>query len=144
MTHYIQKMNGYLGEARGYGCNGYELAVTIQFDAKEFNRIKKTQDPLGTAMPQIKNVVLDACGVRGMPSYAHVSYGVKYPRASKGLVTLTVYFDVSEFTARELLKHGGQVGFGGLAIVDLQKTLEAARNDGHIFAKTAIASHFGN
>lgn len=146
MTHYIQKMSGYLSEARGYGCNGYELAVTIQFDAKEFNRIKKKQDPLDAAMPQIKNVVLDACGVRGIPSYAPLSMRQRYPRARHGLITLTVYFDVSEYTAKLLgIETKAILGWYTSSVsVDLQSTLEATRNDGHMFAKTALASHFGN
>ena len=117
--------------------------MTIQFDAAEFNRLKKTQDPLGAAMPQIKNVVLDACNVRTMPSYAPLSMRQRYPRARNGVVQLIVYFDVSEWNAKALFQRGGQVGTLGLAI-ELQSTLEATRNDGHLFAKTAIASHFGN
>lgn len=147
MSHYVKTMRGIIQRARGYGQDGFELAVTVSFDAKEFNRIKKTQDPLAAGMSQIKNVVLDACGVRGMPSYAPQSYAVRYPRASKGLVTLTVYFDVSRYNAEQLGVSFSNTQIGTLYSshsIDLQTTLEATRNDGHLFAKTAIASHFGN
>ena len=142
MGHYIKSMRALVQHARGYGTNGFELAVMVSFDAKEFNRIKKTQDPLAHGMSQIKNVVLDATGARGIPSYARHSYNQAYPRASKGLVTLTVTFDISAFNAQNL---GTDLSacFVHHAI-DLNSTLEATRGDGHMFAKSVLASQFGN
>lgn len=130
-------MIGYIKQKRGYGVGReLELQVNVSFDAKEFNRIKKTQDPLSVGMSQIKNVVFDAINIRSMPSYAPVAYKQRYPRAKNGLITLSIYFDVDEFTARRvginldrfMLNHR----------VDLQSTLELTRQDGHLFAKTAI------
>jgi hypothetical protein len=143
MSQYILSMRGLIQRARGYGQDGLELAVTVTFDAKQFNAIKKSKAcPLAAGMSQIKNVVLDAIGVRGVPSYASQSYTQRFPRAKGGQVTLTVYFDVSTFTANALgvdtkdyfLRH----------TVDLNTTLEATRNDGHLFAKSAIAQNFGH
>lgn len=142
MSHYIKSMRGLIQRARGYGSNGFELEVTVSFDAKEFNRIKKIESPLAAGMAQIKNVVLDACGVRGIPSYSRPSMYQAWPRASKGLVTLTVYFDVSEYTAKEL---GVDTSSNFLyAAIDLNVKLEATRNQGHLFAKSAIAQKLGN
>ena len=142
MSHYIKSMSGRIGRARGYGQDGFELCVTVTFDAAQFNRLKKTQDPLAAGMSQIKNVVLDACGVRGMPSYASQSYTQRYPRAKNGTVTLSVYFDVSQYNAMQLGVNPKDY-FVSQA-VDLNTTLEATRQDGHLFAKSVLASQFGN
>lgn len=142
-------MRGMIQRARGYGSDGYELAVTVSFDAAEFNRIKKTkQCPLAHGMSQIKNVVLDAVSIRGTPSYAPLSYSQRFPRAKSGLVTLTVYFDVTPYQL-EALGLGPSKALGyqttwNYHSVDLNTTLEKTRNDGHLFAKTAISSHFGH
>ena len=141
---YIKSMRGVLMRARGYGSNGYELAVEVCFDASQFNRIKKTQCPLGAGMAQIKNVVFDACGVRGIPGYSRPTMRQPFPRASKGLVKLTVYFDVSEYTARQLTGLDLKPWTALHHAVELQSVLEATRADGHLFAKTAIASRMGN
>lgn len=139
---YIKSMSGSIQRARGYGQDGFELIVEVSFDAKMFNKIKKKQDPLAFGMAQIKNVVLDACGVRGVPSYQRASYSQAYPRASKGLLTLTLRFDVSEYTAKELGVNTRE--YSVYNKIELNKVLEATRNDGHLFAKTAIASLIGN
>jgi hypothetical protein len=149
MKQYIKSMKGIIQRQRGYGSNGFELAVTIAFDAIQFNKIKKAkQCPLAAGMAQIKNVVLDACGARGMPSYASQSYTQRFPRAKNGLVTLTVYFDISAYQMETLgLGPSKALGFTTQWIyhaIDLNTTLEATRADGHLFAKTALASHFGN
>jgi hypothetical protein len=139
---YIKFMRGHIHRARGYGQDGFELSVQVSFDAKAFNRFKKTTNPLAVAMPQIKNVVLDACGVRGMPSYARASYTQAYPRARHGMITLTVTFEVSKFNCNAL-----GVNMSDFCVshaVDLQSTLDATRTDGHLLAKTAIASAMGH
>ncbi len=142
MSHYIKSMRGCIMRARGYASNGYEMRVTVSFCAKEFARLKKTENPLEAGMPQIKNVVLDACGIRGIPSYARPSMSQAFPRASKGLVTLEVCFDVSEYNAIRLgVKADGH--YISLSI-DLQTTLDSTRFDGHLLAKSSLASHFGN
>lgn len=142
MTHYIKSMRGSIQRARGYGQDGLELCVTVSFDAKEFNRIKKKQSPLAAGMAQIKNVVLDATGVRGIPGYARASYSSEFPRASKGLVTLTLYFEISAYNAMQL---GANIkDFCLYHAVDLNTTLENTRDQGHLFAKSAISFHFGN
>lgn len=138
----IKKMSGTIQRARGYGERGFELVVSVSFDAKEFNRIKKKQNPLECFMPQIKNVVLDACGVRGVPGYAPQSYNQYYPRASKGLVTLNLTFQVSDFNAQSL-----GVDLKAYAVyidVDLNTTLESTRHEGNMFAKSVIASKIAN
>lgn len=143
MSQYIKSMQGVLQRARGYGQDGFELAVTVVFDAVQFNKIKKSKTcPLAAGMSQIKNVVLDAVSVRGVPSYASQSYTQRFPRAKNGTVTLTVYFDVSAYQASQLGVNAKDY-FARLQ-VDLNKTLEATRNDGHLFAKSVLASHFGN
>lgn len=138
----IKSMYGTIQKQRGYGQDGLELKVTVSFCSKEFNRIKKKQNPLECFMPQIKNVVFDATNVRGIPSYSPVSMNQRWPRASKGLITLDLYFSISEFKAIEL---GADVKQWSLYhAVDLNTTLEATRHDGHLFAKTAIASRLGH
>ncbi len=142
-NQYIIKMSGSIQRARGYGQDGFELIVTVSFDAKQFNAIKKQkQDPLATAMAQIKNVVLDGAGVRGMPSYSRPSMNQAYPRAKQGLITLQLSFDISEFSAKEL---GADVKKNWCLYhkVELQKTLDATRDDGHLFAKSVLASMIG-
>lgn len=142
MDQLIKSMSATIHKSRGLGIDGLEMSVSVSFDSKLFNQIKKNSDPLAAAMGQIKNVVLDATGVRGIPSYSAVSMNQRFPRASKGVVTLTVCFDVSEYTARELgvdtskwtVHHS----------IDLNPTLEATRDDGHLFAKSAIASQLGH
>jgi len=141
MGHYIKTMRGLIKRQRGYGQDGFELAITIQFDAKEFNRIKKKQNPLEAAMAQIKNVVLDAVSVRGTPSYQRVSYSNAWPRASKGVVELTVYFEMSDYQANKFID---PKEYNPVRSIDLQATLEATRNKSHLFAKSVIASHMGN
>ena len=139
---YIRSMKGSVQKARGYGDNGYELSVTVSFDAKQFNKIKKTSDPLAAGMAQIKNVVFDATGVRGYPGYQRASYSQQFPRASKGLVTLTVTFDISTYQAKEL---GVDLSdWNPYLKVDLQSHLEKTREDGHLFAKTALAAVMGH
>lgn len=139
---YIVKMSGSIQNARGLGQYGLELVVNVSFDAKEFSRIKKKDDPLAAGMAQIKNVVYDATGVRGFPHYAPISMNQRFPRASKGLVTITLYFDVSENTAKEL---GADTNSWRLYHdVELQYTLDKTREDGHLFAKTAIAEKMGH
>jgi len=136
-------MQGVIRRARGYGQDGFELAVTIAFDAVQFNKIKKSQnDPLQDGMAQIKNVVLDAVSVRGTPSYSRFSMRQAYPRAKNGLVTLTVYFDVSRYTAESLGVNTSD--FCLYHVVDLNTTLEATRQDGHLLAKTALAAALGH
>lgn len=142
MSQYIKSMSGMIRRARGYGQDGFELAVKVSFDAKEFNRIKKTQDPLAAGMAQIKNVVLDAVSIRGNPSYASQSYIQRFPRAKNGLVTLTVFFEVNEYTIKTLGVNTSD--FCLSHAVDLNTVLEATRSDGHLFAKTAIAAKFSN
>lgn len=149
MSHLIKSMQGRIQRARGYGQDGYELQVVIQFDAAQFNAIKKAKDcPLSVAMPQIKNVVLDACGVRGMPSYAAVSMRQKFPRAKNGTVTLSVYFDVSAYQMETMgLGPSKALGFQTSYVfhnVDLNTTLESTRNDGHLFAKSVLAAKIAN
>jgi len=142
MSQFIKSMRGLVKRRRGYGQDGFELEVSISFDAAEFNRLKKTQDPLSVAMPQIKNIVLDACGVRGLPSYSPLSMHQRYPRAKGGLVTLVVYFDVSQ----HLVTHMGvnPMGYNVSQAIDLNSTLESTRTDGHLFAKSVLASRFGH
>jgi hypothetical protein len=138
----IKSMQGMVTRSRAYSNDGFELRVTISFDAKVFNSIKKKSCPLARFMPQIKNVVLDATGVRGTPSYSRPSYSQQYPRTSKGLVTLDVYFDVSEFNAQSLgvdLK-----AWSVYQQVDLNSTLESTRGDGHMFAKNVICEKLFN
>lgn len=144
MKHYIQSMHGSIQKQRGYGQNGLELVVTVSFDADQFRKIKnrKNQCPLQHGMAQIKNVVLDAVGVRGIPSYSAPSMNQRWPRASKGLVTLQVYFGVSEYVAKELGVDASEWNIHHS--VDLNTTLEATRQDGHLFAKSVLASHFGH
>jgi hypothetical protein len=143
MSQYIKSMHGRIQRARGYGQDGFELAVMVSFDAVQFNKIRKSKTcPLAAGMGQIKNVVLDACSVRGTPSYAPQSYNQRFPRAKNGSVTLTVYFDVSAYTAEQL-----GVNIKDWIVsrsVDLNTTLETTRQEGHLFAKSALASHFGN
>lgn len=143
MKHLIQSMSATIRQARGYGQDGLELVVTVSFDAKEFNCIKKTDDPLASAMAQIKNVVLDATGVRGIPGYAPAGYGQRFPRAKNGCVTLDVTFEISDYNAKEL---GADIKnkYAMYHAVDLKTKLEETRQDGHLFAKSALASHFGN
>ncbi len=140
---YIKSMTGIIQKARGYGQHGLELKVTVSFDSKEFNKIKrKKQCPLKAGMAQIKNVVLDSTGVRGLPSYSPVSYSQRFPRASKGLITLDLYFDISNYNASQL---GADITDYFLNHkVDLNTTLKNTRNDGHLFAKSAIASTIAN
>lgn len=134
---YIKSMLGYVSRASGYGVgNELVLKVQISLDAKEFNKIKKTQDPLAYCMAQIKNVVFDATNIRSIPSYAPMSYGQRYPRAKNGLVTLTVVFDLDQFTAKRLNIDSKDYFLSHK--IDLQSYLEASRNEGHLFAKTAI------
>jgi len=135
-------MKGVIQRQRGYGQDGYELAVVIQFDAKEFNRIKKKQNPLEAGMAQIKNVVLDAVSVRGVPSYARPSMRQEFPRASKGVIELTVCFEMSKYQVEAAGVDTKQYNL--YHPVDLNETLERIRDDGHLFAKSVIASHFGN
>ena len=135
---YIKAMTGSIQRERHYGANGFELIVMVSFDAKEFNALKKRkQDPLAAGMAQIKNVVLDATGIRGVPSYAPQSYNQRFPRAKNGMVTLKLTFrNVSEFTLKKLgvntkewcLYHA----------VDLSTKLEETRDDGHLFAKSVV------
>lgn len=148
-SQYIKSMKGMIKRARGYGQDGFELAVTVSFDATLFNSFKKAKTcPLAQGMAQIKNVVLDACGVRGMPSYSPLTMTQKFPRAKNGLVTLTVYFDVSAYQMGTMgLGPSKALGFAtswNYHAVDLNTTLEATRNNGHLFAKTAIASKLGH
>lgn len=138
----IRSMRGTIQRARGYGQDGFELVVSVSFDAKEFNRIKKTSDPLAVAMPQIKNVVLDATGIRGTPGYAAISMHQRFPRAKNGLVTLDLYFDVSAYNATELGADLKQ--YSVYHKVELNKTLEQTRDEGHLFAKSVLASQVGN
>lgn len=135
---YIKSMSGFISRARGYGQDGFELRVRVSFDAVQFNKLRKVkQDPLANGMAQIKNVVLDTTGIRGIPSYSPLSYSQRYPRASKGLITLDLYFDVSEYTLKANgLKDGTSV--------DLNAVLERTRNDGHLLAKAVIAERMGN
>ena len=136
MENYIRSMSGTICRARGYGQDGFEMLVRVSFDAKQFNKIKAKQCPLGYAMAQIKNVIVDATGVNSMPGYAPVSYGQRFPRASKGLVTLTLSLDVVEFTLRRLKVDTKQWSL--YHPVELNATLGRTRGDGHMFAKTAI------
>lgn len=138
----IKSMTGSIQRSRGYANDGLELVVTVSFDSKEFNRIKKKQDPLAHYMAQIKNVVLDATNVRGIPSYAPISMNRRYPRASKGVITLQLYFTISEFNAKELGVDTSQ--WRPYHQVNLNDTLESTRDDGHLFAKSAIASRLGH
>lgn len=138
----IKSMHGTIQKSRGYSNNGLELKVTVSFCSKEFNRIKKEQNPLECFMPQIKNVVFDATNVRGIPSYSRPSMHQQWPRASKGLITLDLYFSISDFNAKELGADTSQWCL--YHSVDLNTTLEATRQDGHLFAKTAIASRLGH
>lgn len=138
----IKKMSGTIQRARGYGERGFELVVSVSFDAKEFNRIKKKQSPLEHFMPQIKNIVLDACGVRGVPSYAPQSYNQYYPRASKGLVTIDLTFPMSDYNAQSL--GVDTKAWSVYKSVDLNTTLESTRHEGHMFAKSVIASKIAN
>ncbi len=140
---YIIAMSGRVQKQRGYGQDGLELVVAITFDAKQFNKIKQKSCPLSAGMAQIKNVVFDATGIRGLPSYAAVSMGQRFPRASKGKISLLVYFDCSDFTAK-LLKVDTTKTWGLYHPVNLQSALEQTQNDGHLFAKTAIASMMGH
>lgn len=148
MRQLILSMQGMIQRARGYGQDGFELKVTVTFDAVQWNSLKKRQDPLAVAMPQIKNVVLDACGVRGLPSYSPLSMRSRYPRAKNGTVTLSVYFDVSPYQLESMgLGPSKALGFVTQWVshaVDLNTTLEATRQNGHLLAKTALASHFGH
>jgi hypothetical protein len=127
--NYIKLMSGSICEKQGYSIvNELELRVQVSFDSKEFNRIKKTQDPLAFGMVQIKNVVFEAVNIRSVPEYSPISYSQRYPRAKNGLVTVTLTFDVDPFTARRL----------GTKTVDLQSQLDETRNDGHLLTKTFI------
>lgn len=134
MNQLIKKMSYSVQRERGYGQNGYELAVHITYNSALFDKIKKSEDPLAASMSQIKNVVWGALGVRGLPSYSPVSYNQRFPRASRGEIRLTVYFDISKYTAKEVesLKP------------DLNAELERTRDQGHLFAVTAIASKLAN
>jgi hypothetical protein len=128
-------MTGYITSARGYVATGKELVVSVSFDAKEFNRIKKSGNcPLAHGMAQIKNVVLDAALVRGIPTYQRASYAKQFPRASKGVVTLELSFELSNFNAQSLKDKS----------IDFNSVLENTRDDGHLFAKSAIASVMGH
>lgn len=135
----IKSMNGCIQRNRGIGCDGFELIVTVSFDSVEFKALQKKKiSPLEHTMAQIKNVVFDSCGVRGIPGYSPAGYKQYYPRAKKGVVTLKLYFEVDIFVLNRLkvdtkewcLYHE----------VELQKTLESTRGDGHLFAKTALDS----
>ena len=142
MSYYIQKMSAYVQKQRGYSQTGYELVVSVSFDSKQFQKIKKSECPMAASMAQIKNVVLDACGVRGIPSYSQPSMIQRFPRAKNGLITLQLYFDLSEFEARRLNVDIEEY-FPRVA-VDMQTTLDETQNDGHLFAKTAVSSRMGH
>jgi hypothetical protein len=134
----IHSMRGSIGEARGYGSNGLELTVYVVFDAKEFNKTKKKTDPLSQVMGQIKNVVYDSTGIRSIPGYSPVSYNQRYPRSSKGFITLKLSFVVSEFNYKRLGIESQRSFYGFHKSIDLQSVFESTRNDGHLFAKTAL------
>lgn len=142
LNPYIQSMSGSIQRARGYGQDNFELVVSVSFDAKQFSQIKKKQDPLAYAMAQIKNVVLDATGVRGTPGYSPVAYKQRFPRASKGTVTLKLYFDVPDHVLKAL--HVDTKQWSLYHTVELNETLERTRDDGHLFAKSALAAVTGN
>ncbi len=142
VNQYIKDMKGSVQRHGGLGMGGFQLVVTVSFDSKEFNRIKKKKDPLAAAMAQIKNVVFDATGVRGHPGYSRPSMNQKFPRASKGLVVLKLTFDISELNAKKLGADTKE--FCLYHAVDLNTTLNKTREDGHLFAKTALASLFGH
>lgn len=142
MSEYIKSMSGSIRRSRGFGRDSLELAVTISFDAKQFSKIAKKGCPLAAGMAQIKNVVLDATGVRGIPSYQPESYSQRWPRARKGLKTITVYFEISDFNARQLGVNTSEYSI--YQSVDLNTTLEATRNDGHLFAKAMIVERISN
>jgi hypothetical protein len=135
-------MRGSIKRSSSYAGPSLTLAVEVNFDAVQFNKAKKFSDPLAFAMPQIKNVVLDAVGVRGMPSYARQSYSQAYPRAKKGIITLTLNFDISDYAAQAL--GANPKSFFLHHFVDLNTTLEATRDQGHLFAKSVIASYVSN
>ncbi len=142
----IKSMSANIQQVRGYGVDGFELNVTVSFDSKEFAKIRKSkQDPLSESMAQIKNVVFEACGVRGVPGYSAVSMNQRFPRASKGLVTLELHFDISfsdvERITGQKFKRAPYTFYHS---IELQKTLDKTRNDGHLFAKTALASATGH
>lgn len=87
-------------------------------------------------------------GWNAMPSYAPPSMRQRFPRAKNGTVTLSVYFDVSPYVLQSLgLGPSKALGFSTSYVfhnVDLNSTLEATRDDGHLFAKSVLASHIGN
>ena len=149
MSHLIKSMHGLIQSARGYGSNGAELVVTIDFDSKLFNKLRTKECPLAIAMPQIKNVVLDATGIRSMPSYAAVSMRQRFPRARNGIIRLQVYFDVNR---HDLIRMGIQptkslydlISSFEMHKVELNSVLERTRQDGHLLAKTAIVAHLGH
>lgn len=142
MSQYIKSMSGLIQRAQGYHQDGLELVVTVSFDAKQFNAIAKKSNPLESGMAQIKNVVLDATGVRGIPGYSAVSMRQRWPRAKNGLKTIELRFSISEYNANEL---GADVKSWSICHpVDLNTTLESTRDAGHLFAKSALVSNFGN
>lgn len=124
---YITRMSGFL-DTIGYSSQRV-LKVVVYIDAKQFNAIKKKSDPLAIAMPQIKNVVWDSCGVDGLPSYTPQSYSQRYPRASKGMVKVTLIFDLTEY------KYQALKDLRGLSI---QEVFEQTKHDGHLFAKPQL------
>jgi hypothetical protein len=141
---YILKMRGIIEQARGYG-GGYQLTVHVQLDAAQFRSlVKRKQNPLHACMAQIKNVVLDATRgeVRGMPSYAPQSMYQHWPRAKNGVVTIELSFGCS---AAQVIALGAPIKeYYFRHAVDLQTVLESTRNDGHLFAKSAIAAAMGH
>lgn len=76
----IRSMSAYISEAQGYhrGFNEGKLVVIVSFDSKEFNKLKRKDDPLAANMAQIENVIWDA----------PVSMRQRYPRAKDGLITV--------------------------------------------------------
>jgi len=137
-THYIRSMSAHVTKTNYIGMeNGCVLKVTVSFDAKQFSALRKKKiNPLAQGMPQIKNVVFDATGIQGHPSYARASYSQEFPRAKCGTVTLTLAFPCDIFNLKRLGVDGSQ--WSVYKAVELQKTLEATRDDGHLFSKAAM------
>lgn len=98
----IVSMKAILTEARHYGTTDadcYQICVDVGFDAKEFNRIKKKQDPIAHSVVDVKNAVYRLTGLGPLPK---VQNRRDWPRAKDGVKTIEMTFDVSRDEYRRL------------------------------------------
>lgn len=140
MSNYIQKVQGYFQKERGYSSTGIELVVIVSFEAKQFNQFKKSQNPIAHVIPQIKNVVYEATGVLGVPLVARHSYKYQWPRASQGIIKIQMTFTVSNQFVLNRFKLD-PLTFWGTQPVDLNSVFESTKNEGHLFARTALLNN---